>query len=652
MLILLTKSRLSILTLLLFLIYVFLPPFYRQRINNPQTVNAASGDVILLWDTANGSVPSGWTCISCNPGEAYYGVFPRGASSYGSSTYGGTTHAHTYTYSSATAGNSDDSARGNSAGSAVAVDFHTHTWESPSSGNGDVTPEYKDLNFIKASNPTVIPANVIAIFDTTSLPTGWTRYSALDSKYLRGYSSNATGGSATHNHSTGAITSGSSGAILTDTGNGNSAAVSHTHALSISTSPNNNNDPSYVQTVFAYNSSTADIAIPSGLIAFFDATPSSGWTSISGGSPWNNNLIKGASSYGTTGGNTTHNHTGSLSLTSGTPSNTASNRGSTGDLYGAHNTHTHQITYTIDSQSSMPVYRDTIIAKRDIITTVSTSGNQTSEITIGTANSYVGGAFAVISNSTVDITQILIKENGTVDANSNLSNAKIFYETTGTCSYDTGESQFGSAVSFNSSEIATFSGTMPVGTSQICLYVVVDVGSGASNNQTLEIEVSNPSTDMTVSSGSVSPATAVAINGTTTLKANVSISISTNGSVSFGTIALNTTRNTTSGDLNDIETISVDAGPADLDIKTTVFSQAGNTWTLGTSNGPAQIKWEFSKDGSSWTTFEAADPTTYVFDTNVSQSLTRNLYFRLTTPTSTNSYLQYSSTVTIIASAP
>ena len=48
---------------------------------------AASGDVILLWDGA--SIPSGWTCISCNPGDAFYQIFPRASSSYSNATAGG-----------------------------------------------------------------------------------------------------------------------------------------------------------------------------------------------------------------------------------------------------------------------------------------------------------------------------------------------------------------------------------------------------------------------------------------------------------------------------------------------------------------------------------------------------------------------------------
>lgn len=131
----------------------------------------------------------------------------------------------------------------------------------------------------------------------------------------------------------------------------------------------------------------------------------------------------------------------------------------------------------------------------------------------------------------------------------------------------------------------------------------------------------------------------------------VSISLTTDGSVAFGTIAANTTRDTTTTDLNDPETISVDTGPADLDIRSAVFSDGGNTWSLSTVNGADQVKWEFSEDEVAWTTFAVADDL-YTLDTNVAQGQTRNVYLRLTTPTSTSSYNEHSTTVTIVASAP
>lgn len=133
--------------------------------------------------------------------------------------------------------------------------------------------------------------------------------------------------------------------------------------------------------------------------------------------------------------------------------------------------------------------------------------------------------------------------------------------------------------------------------------------------------------------------------------AAVSISLNTDGVVALGTLVLGTTQDTTASGVDDVETISIDAGPADLDVRSSNFTESGNTWTLAGSNEANQVKWDFSGNGSDWTVFTVFD-TLYSLDTNVSQGQTRDLFLRLTMPTTTVSYLQYASTVTIVASAP
>ena len=133
--------------------------------------------------------------------------------------------------------------------------------------------------------------------------------------------------------------------------------------------------------------------------------------------------------------------------------------------------------------------------------------------------------------------------------------------------------------------------------------------------------------------------------------ASVSISLSTDGSVSLGTLAENTTVDTTSGGVNDTETITVDTGPADIDIRSTAFSDGSNTWSLGGSSGSNQVLWEFSPDGTSWSTFSVVD-TLYSLATNIAESSSQDVFFRLTTPTTTSSYAQHSATITVVASSP
>jgi len=127
----------------------------------------------------------------------------------------------------------------------------------------------------------------------------------------------------------------------------------------------------------------------------------------------------------------------------------------------------------------------------------------------------------------------------------------------------------------------------------------------------------------------------------------VSITLVTDGLVQFGTVDLGQT--VVSGD---VETVRVDTGPARLNIKSTVFSDgSGNTWTLGTTNGGNQVKWEFSPDVSNWTVFAVAG-TQYLLASNVAQGATQNVYFRITMPTATSSGNEFSAVVTILAVAP
>jgi len=64
-----------------------------------------------------------------------------------------------------------------------------------------------------------------------------------------------------------------------------------------------------------------------------------------------------------------------------------------------------------------------------------------------------------------------------------------------------------------------------------------------------------------------------------------------------------------------------------------------------------QVQWEFSPNGSSWNNFAIAD-NYYSLATSVAQSGTQDVDLRITTPTSTSSYLQHGATVTVQAVAP
>jgi len=131
---------------------------------------------------------------------------------------------------------------------------------------------------------------------------------------------------------------------------------------------------------------------------------------------------------------------------------------------------------------------------------------------------------------------------------------------------------------------------------------------------------------------------------------SVSISLNTNGSVGFGLLSLNATEDTSGTGINDIEVISVDNGPADLDVRSSTFTEGGNTWTLGATNGANQTRWDFTST-TAWTNFAIAD-TLYSLQNSVAEGQTRNLILRIQMPTATDSFDQYSGTVTVVASAP
>ncbi len=126
----------------------------------------------------------------------------------------------------------------------------------------------------------------------------------------------------------------------------------------------------------------------------------------------------------------------------------------------------------------------------------------------------------------------------------------------------------------------------------------------------------------------------------------VSITLTTDGAVAFGVLPLEAVADSS----GDVQTISVDTGPVNLDVKSTVFSDNGNSWSLGSSNGDNQVKWEFATSTpAAWQTFLTAN-TLYDLANNVAN--TQDLYLRITMPTVTASADQYSAIVTIVATAP
>ena len=359
----------------------------------PEEASAGSGDVILLWDTANGPSPvnyDGWTCISCASNDAFYNKFLMASTTYDGKDYGQDLAAHDMTATASTTG----AGRGSSAaaGSVFAHAAHSHSWGATTTTYVDIKPLYKNLMVIKKNNPTNIPAGAIAMFDvaSSSLPSGWSDYGNLGGRYLRGANDNTAAGATTHTHATQAIiTSGASVKPVADAGNGLSGTpTNHTHTIDVaSLSTSSNNDPLFATIVFGKLNATSTPTTD--MIAMFDADPPSGWTLFSSlTSAIAGRFIKGNAVYGTQGGSLTHEHGGSEIFTSTGPTGTDNAKAGTPTTFElAGNAHTHTATYSIAASTTLPLHRSIILAKKDPSSLVVSGNVYTDEnTTVDTAN--------------------------------------------------------------------------------------------------------------------------------------------------------------------------------------------------------------------------------------------------------------------------
>ena len=160
---------------------------------------------------------------------------------------------------------------------------------------------------------------------------------------------------------------------------------------------------------------------------------------------------------------------------------------------------------------------------------VSSVGNQVANAEIGDVDIYGGGAFVITEASDArNVTAITIAEMGTIDADTDVANIELYYDSDTSAPYNCAsesyagtESQFGSTVAnFDAANgNASFSDSVGISTtSALCVYVVYDVENTAQNGDTIELEITNPNTQITVSGGaSVAPSTAVTIASTTSV---------------------------------------------------------------------------------------------------------------------------------------
>ncbi|PJA33870.1 MAG: hypothetical protein CO184_00875, partial [Candidatus Zambryskibacteria bacterium CG_4_9_14_3_um_filter_40_16] len=130
---------------------------------------------------------------------------------------------------------------------------------------------------------------------------------------------------------------------------------------------------------------------------------------------------------------------------------------------------------------------------------------------------------------------------------------------------------------------------------------------------------------------------------------NLAVSVS-DGSIAFGSVALNTAT-TTAGGTGQTQTVTNDGSDAALNVKSS-NATGGTAWTLGTSPGSNVFKLEVSTTtGSTYVTFQATD--TYLTASTTFDSLTSGpLDFRFTTPTGSTDFVEKSLTITVQVTTP
>ena len=139
--------------------------------------------------------------------------------------------------------------------------------------------------------------------------------------------------------------------------------------------------------------------------------------------------------------------------------------------------------------------------------------------------------------------------------------------------------------------------------------------------------------------GAATTATVAATVTATSLSVSVS-----DGSIAFGSVALNTATTTVAH--GETQTATNGGSAAVLNVKSG-NATGGTQWALGTSAGSDQFKLEVSTtSGATYSTFQATD--TYLTASSTFASLqNQNLDFRFTTPTASTDFIEKSLTVTV-----
>lgn len=364
----------------------------------PMQSHASGADMLLFWDPSNASIPTGWSAVTSINGTSIANLFPRGESTANFGTTGGSgSRPFTPGIASETVSGPTGAAQSNG-GDATSGASTTHAHPVPTTtigtdNNGDGSnpdvPVFKNLELIVYGSitsgnlvpgsvtsggiPNIIPNGAIAIFNSTTMPTNFTRYSAQDNKMVRLSTSSGSGGGDTITNTvtfTGGLVASTDATIHTNNflggHNAFAAATNHTHTLTNGTTASVNADPPYVQPILGQaTQNTPTISL--NVMTMFDADPGVGWTVLSNsGGPYNQQFLRpnNTPSYTTTStGAATHTDPTFTSAASGTASaQIATFTLIAGTLIDPSHTHTVQVTF--NSVSNLPPFVDVVIAQK------------------------------------------------------------------------------------------------------------------------------------------------------------------------------------------------------------------------------------------------------------------------------------------------
>jgi hypothetical protein len=192
--------------------------------------------------------------------------------------------------------------------------------------------------------------------------------------------------------------------------------------------------------------------------------------------------------------------------------------------------------------------------------TISHSGTQLSTTTAIINNQDLGGAFTLTpSGGDFTLSALKLHQAGSFPIE-DISDIRIYSEATTTCSATKPSylSDYATTTTFDASKVSTTTFytpvTLPTGTTT-CLYITYDLSGTAGTStmgRTIDLEISNPSLDVTAITGSITPTRSINISGTTMIPADNEVIVP-----AFPTLATTTNPNCSSNEITSLLSLTM-----------------------------------------------------------------------------------------------